>query len=220
MNKDNQQTSGVRELIAQIREEGVTAAQQEAEKILREAKDKATRMVENAKAEAAELQSRTRRELEEERAAALEALKVAARDTVLRLVGDVMTTFETYVKRLVSARMQDEDFLRQIILTVAARGAKNIKPGEAIEILLSPESLRKGGNDANAEEVLRQFILKISSAMLEEGVELKPVKNAFKGIRIKFKEGNLEIDLTEKAVGELLAQYLLPRFRNIVKGLD
>jgi V/A-type H+/Na+-transporting ATPase subunit E len=211
MAETTQTVSGVQELINQIRDEGVAAAKQESEKLIKEAKEKAASLVAKAKAEAKEAKDKADRDIALEKATAVEALKLAARDTVLRLGTDVRAAFESHVRRLVGAELKDEGVLRDIILTIAAKGASQLPQHKDVEILLS---------EGPGDERIKQFILKTTRTMLKEGIELKPDPRMAAGIKVRLKGDDLEIDLTEKAVTDLLMQHLLPRYRKIVRGAD
>jgi V/A-type H+-transporting ATPase subunit E len=204
--------SGVQELINQIRNEGVEAARQEAEKLIREAKETAAAIRQQAKAEAETAKTKAAQEIAAEKSASLEALQLAARDTVLRLSREVMDKFSSHVKRLVAAELKDENVLRDMLVALAGKSAGQIPAGQGINILLSEAG--------TGEDRLRQFILKITRDMLREGIEIKPSSDRFEGLRVRMKNEDLEIDLTEKAVTGLLLEHLLPRYSKIVRGLE
>jgi len=110
-----------------------------------------------------------------------------------------------------------------MILAIAGKSAAQLPSGQDIEILLSPGSFAtedaKGKTDSGEDRV-KQFILKVTRNMLREGIELKPSSGSSAGIRVRLKNEDLEIDLTEKAVTDLLVQHLLPRYRKIVRGQE
>jgi V/A-type H+-transporting ATPase subunit E len=63
-------------------------------------------------------------------------------------------------------------------------------------------------------------VLGISGELLREGVDLKPAESVGGGIRIRLVGEDLEIDLSDKAISELLLQTMLPRYRAIVSGAE
>jgi V/A-type H+/Na+-transporting ATPase subunit E len=223
MAETTQTVSGVQELITQIRDEGVQAGKQESEKLLGEAKGKAASIVAKAKAEAKQALDEAQRAIAAERANALEALKLAARDTVIRLGTDVRKAFEAHVRRLVAAELKDEDVLRDIILAIAGKGASGLPKHRDIEILLgevSPAEGEQKGKPEAEDDRVKHFILKVTRSMLREGIELKPFPQKTTGIKVRLKKDDLEIDLTDKAVTDLLMEHLLPRYRQIVRGTE
>jgi V/A-type H+-transporting ATPase subunit E len=175
--------------------------------------------------EAAEILDKARNEIETERAAAHDSLRIAIRDTELKLESELKAMFAAHVKRLVSMELEDRDFLKQVILFIAgsATGQK-VCAGMPVEVLL-PNALffsDEKGTRLNEEgkDKMRHFVLGISSEMLREGVELKPSEGVRSGIRVRLVGEDLEIDLSDKAMSELLLKSLLPRYRAIVSGAE
>ncbi len=215
--------SGVQELITRLRDEGVKSGREKADQVLREAQEEASRIVADAKAESKEILSKARSQIETEKAAAIESLRVAMRDTELKMEAELKETFADHVKRLVSVEMRDIKFLRQIILGIAGLAAGDKACGEQpVEVLL-PKTLFKTDEKGTrlSEEGranMRHLVLGISGEMLEQGVDLKPSEDIGGGIRIRLVGEDLEIDLSDKAISELLLQNLLPRYRAIVSG--
>ncbi len=215
-----QTTSGVQDLIDQIRNDGILAVKQETEKMILKAKEDAAVIVAKAKAEAKAEKDRSDNQIASEKAAALEALKLAARDSVLRLGKEVRTAFEGHVRKLVAAELKDTNVLKEMIIAIAGKSGSQIPVAQDIEVLLSAGSLStqeiKDQPQPNDDRI-KELILKITRDMLREGIELKSSPGANAGIRVKLKNEDLEIDLTEKALTDLLVQHLLPRYRKIVR---
>jgi V/A-type H+-transporting ATPase subunit E len=217
--------SGVQELINRLRDDGVKAGQEKAQEILQEAQEKAAGIVAQAKAEAEEILYRTRSEIETEKAAAIESLRVAFRDSGLKMEAELKETFAAHVKRLVSVETRDVKFLRQIILAIAGLAAGDKACGEQpVEVLLPKklfETDQKGSRlTEEGQDNMRRLVLGISGEMLEQGVDLKPSEEIGGGIRIRLVGEDLEIDLSDQAISDLLLQNLLPRYRAIVSGAE
>ena len=217
--------SGVQELINRLRDEGVKAGQEKSDQVLRETQEQTSRIVAQAKAEAEEILSKARSEIETERAAAKESLRVAIRDTELKMEAELKADFAAHVKRLVSVELSDREFLRQIVLAIAgmAAGDKACE-GQPVEVLL-PQDLfetdeRETRLTEKGQDRMRHLVLGISGDMLREGVDLKPSEAISGGIRIRLVGEDLEIDLSDQAISDLLLQNLLPRYQAIVTGAE
>ena len=217
--------SGVQELISRLRDEGVKAGREKSDQILHEAQEQASRIVAQAKAEAEEILSKARKEIETNKAAALESLRVAIRDTELKMEAEVKADFAAHVRRLVSVEMSDKEFLRQMILAIAGMAVGD-KAGEdkSVEVLL-PEDLFETDEQGTrltetSREHMRRLVLGISGDMLREGIEFKPSEDISGGMRVRLVGENLEIDLSDRAISDLLLQNLLPRYRDIVSGVE
>ncbi len=217
--------SGVQELINRLRDEGVKAGQEKSDQVLREAQEQASRIVAQAKAEAEEILNKARSEIETERAAANDSLRVAIRDTELKMEAELKAGFAAHVKRLVSVELSDREFLRQIVLAIAgmAAGDKACE-GQPVEVLLPQDLFETDERETRLTEKgqgrMRHLVLGISGDMLREGVDLKPSEEISGGIRIRLVGEDLEIDLSDQAISDLLLQNLLPRYQAIVTGAE
>lgn len=215
--------TGVQKLINRLRDDGIKAGQTKAEQMVEDARRQAAEIVAQAKSEAADLLEKARSEIKTEKSAAIESLRVAMRDTELKMEADLKAHFAEHVRRLVSVEMRDVEFLRQIILAISGLAAGDKACGEqAVEVLL-PENLfhtdKKGVQlTEEGHENFGRLVLGISGQMLREGVDLKPAESIGGGIRIRLVEEDLEIDLSDEAISELLLQTMLPRYRDIVSG--
>ncbi len=216
MEEQTPQTSGVQELITRIRDDGVRAGQGRAEEIIAEARREANRILAEARAEAEDTQRKASAEIESNRSAALEALKMAARDTGLQLEAAVLASFEEHVKRLVAPVTFDGTFMTALILRLAGQATEAYPPDQELEILVS--DLLTGRENEELDERARESVLGISSNMLREGVEIIPSSEVSGGARVRVVGEDLEIDLTNEAISKLLLKHLLPRYRAILEG--
>ena len=225
MNDIAKVSSGVQALINRLRDDGVKAGQEKADQVLREAREQAAQIVAQAKTEATEMLNTARSDIETEKAAAKESLRVAIRDTELKMEAELKADFAAHVKRLVSVEMRDKEFLRQLILAIAglAAGDKTCEE-QPVEVLLPKELFESDEQGTRLTEEgrdrLRHLVLGITGEMLREGVDLKPSEDMSGGIRIRMVGEDLEIDLSDKAISELLLEFLQPRYRAIVSGAE
>jgi V/A-type H+-transporting ATPase subunit E len=207
-------SSGVKQLIERIRDEGVQEALEEAARILTEARAQAARIVSDAKAEAAARKKEAETAIETERTAAIEALRVAARDTGLELRTAVLAAFEEHVHRLVTDVTTDTDMLRDMILVLAGKAAEDLIKDQEAQILV-PERLTE-----EAPPELEQFLQRTAEALaadvLRKGIELIPSNQVRGGARVRLVDDDLEIDLTDEAISEMMLNLLLPRYRKIL----
>ena len=212
-------SSGVQELIARIRDQGVKSGQDEAERIIAEARETAEALIREAKAEATALRQKTQAKIAADKAAAEEALKLAARDTNLELQGTVVSAFERQVTRLVSSDTRNPEFLQALVLVLAGKSAEEYITDKDIQVLVSNLGLGQD-EDPEIEERARRGTLMMASDMLREGVELIPADDVQGGVRVRVVDEDLEIDLTSDAIARLILRYMLPRFRALLAGAE
>lgn len=217
-------SSGVDTLIERLRLQGVEAGLEAKERIVAEAEREAERLVGEARDRAGEIVERARAEAESMRASGEDALRVAMRDAVLRMRETLRKRLEEQVRLLVSEQMVDQEFLRKLILEVARRARDDSGVGEAeeMEMLLPPEvvgleDLRQ--RPAERDSGLGRFAKEIASATWREGVTIDTLEPGGRGIRVRFQDGELELDLSDRAIADHLLEHLQPRFRMVMEGL-
>ena len=217
--EDGTTSSGVDRLIRRVRDEGVEQARQESAKLLEEARREAERTIAEAQAEAEQRKEAARTEIAADQKSAMEALRMAARDTVLELTAGVARAFEEHVKRLVTSVTVDEELTRTVVLLLAGKAGQEITRDKDLEIMLSQVLFDQEREvDERLKDRAKKQILSISKEMLREGVQLIPSSDVSAGAKVRLVGENLEIDLTDKAISELLLRYMQPRFVSILRG--
>ncbi len=220
----NTASAGVDALIRRLRDEGVAQGRAEATKIEQEARQMATRIRAEAEIEAERLIAEARQEAAALKAAGEDALRLAMRDTVLRMTAVLTRAVNEKVQRLITTELEREEFLQQLILEVARRGRDEagFEPGEAMEIvlpreLIGIEELRRNPLELR-EGSLSHFVLAVASEVLEAGVHFSVAEDEAHGIRLRLLDKQIEIDLTDEKVAEVILAHLQPRFRAILEG--
>jgi V/A-type H+-transporting ATPase subunit E len=214
MAEQDAKSSGVKELIDRIRDEGVQSARDEADRILLDAKSQAARIVADARADAVSMKRDAAEAVEREHTAAIEALRIAARDTGLELRSAVLSAFEEHVRRLVTDVTMDGSVLRDMILVLAGRAAEDLIKDRDAAILI-PQRIAEEA-PPELEEFLRRSAVAISAEVLREGIDLIPSSDVKGGARIRLADDDLEIDLSDEALSEMMLKLLLPRYRKIL----
>lgn len=223
MSDEPQSAQGVEQFIQQLRDKGVEAGQREADRLVDEARKMALEIVQKANGEADEMKAKIKKDIEQDKAASEAALKLAFRDTVLRLKSEITSQFAAQVKNLVSVTMHDRESLRKLILEVIHEILTKDIENQPIEILISPEILSgtefsEHPEDSQADP-LSTLIQQLSSEMLRQEIEIKVGGDHTEGIRIRLIDKDLEIELTEQTISDLLLKHVLPRFRARLEGM-
>lgn len=217
--------SGVEGLIAQLYNEGVQAGEDEKVKILEAANVEAERIKKDAQKEADKIVEKAKKESEKIKKSTDSALKVSANNLILKIKEIISEKFSNALLRLTSEQMKEEEFVKQLILVVAARARKDaqfdnedqmevILPREIVdtaELSRHPEKVKKG--------TLGHLVLDVSGELLREGIEFSASDDISSGLKIKLPVRDMEVDLSDKAVTELLLQHLQPRFRAFLEGV-
>lgn len=218
-------SSGVEALIERLRDQGVESGRAEARRIEAEARKRAADIERSAEEKARQILEEAVSKADALKNGGKEALRVAMRDTVLALRTELVETISDNVRRLITTEMDKEDFLRQLIRDVAAegRGRAGVDCGEKVKVILpqklvgledlrhDPLRLHEGG--------MTHFVLNVAGDVLKDGISIGISEEEDQhGIRLYLEEKQVYIDLTDKAVSDLLLTHLQPRFRAVLEG--
>lgn len=223
---DGQATAaGIEDLIARLRQEGTDEGRAEAERLVARAQAQAREILDAARAEADGLREAARKDAERLHRTGEEALQAAMRDTVLDLKGRLATRFADDVRGTIGELMRDDDVLRRMILALAARtrDAAGMDDADTLEVVLPrevvgledlrrrPETLQEG--------TLTHFVAAVAGDILRDGVTFHAGEDGHGGIRVQIGDSGVTVDLTDRAVADLLLRHLNPRFRALLDGV-
>ena len=222
---DHPTSAGVEALLDRLQAEGVRTGEAAAVRLIADAETRARTIRETAEREADAMIEAARKEAANLERGGKEALRVAMRDTVLDLKQAIANRFKGDLARLVSKHLQDEELLRQLIVEVAGKTARDADLEQAgeIEVLLpadvvgldelrrDPTGLRDGK--------LGHFVLGSAAELLRDGVTLGRAPDGMVGIQVRLEDQDIVLDLTDKAVAEVILQHLQPRFRALLEGV-
>ena len=217
--------AGLEALIARLREEGVAAGRSEAERLLADAQARAQKIVQKAEADAKAMVEAARKEAAGLRRAAEEAMRVAARDTMLDLKARLAQRFAAEVGKAVSSATRDEALLVRMILEVVGRARRDadvdgaakveaILPRDAIgldDLRRKPEELRAGS--------LAHFVAALAGEMLRDGVTFGRAEDDAGGLKLHLVDHEVTVDLSDRAVADAMLVHLQPRFRALLEGV-
>ena len=216
-------SSGVDTLITRLREEGVNEGRTRAEEIVNDAETRAKWIVSQAQEEAERVIRNARDEAKRGRTAAEEAMQVAARDALLSVKADLTHQFARKVQRLVSDRVSKEEMLEKMILELVGRMREEVGEDQQAEVILPRDVVGVDDLRRNIEELkegsLSHFVLAQTSDMVREGVRFGVSEDDQGGLRIALRNGEITLDMTDKAVADLLLAHLQPRFRALLEGI-
>ena len=217
-------SSGIEALIERLRQQGVEAGRAAREELVGDAEREAERIVKKAREKASAIVSEARQEVRRLQSSGEDALRIAMRDTVLRMRETLRKRLEGQFRSLVSEQLVDQEFLRRLIVEVARRARDDSGAAEAeeIEILLPVEvigldDLRQQPEESDVR--LSKLAKEIASATWRDGVSIDTLEPGGRGIRLRLKDEELELDLSDRAIADLLLEHLQPRFRIIMEDL-
>jgi len=214
------ESQGVESLIGRLRDEGIAHGRSQAEAIVTDAQKEAAEIVAAAHRDADNILVNARQEAGKVKAAGEDAIRLAMRDTLLSLEGEVIDVFRNRLRRLVKGTLEDPEFLQRLILTIGGKAAP--RASERVELLLPNEIVSLEDLQRKPEEVkpgtLMHFVLTLGGGMLREGMDFCVADDGQAGIRVQFRDQDVQLDLTESAISELMLKHMLPRFRALLRG--
>lgn len=214
------ESAGVESLIGRLRDEGVTQGRSQAEALVTAAQQQAADLIATAQREAEAILARATEEAGKLKAAGEDTIRLAMRDTILSLEGDLLKGFVDRLHRLVKGVLADPAFLQRLILEVAGRVAPTGEQRAEVLLpaeLVSLEDLRSQPEEATPG-TLMHFVLSLGGGMLREGMHFGVSEDGEAGIRVRLVDEDVQIDVTESAVSQLLLRHMLPRFRALLRG--
>lgn len=217
---DNQQSSGVQELIDKLHQEGVATGESLGEQIVVNARKEAIQILDEARTEADKIIADARLEREKFIENANTSLRLASRDALLRVREACFEEFKNRLKRLVGFTLQDRKFLEALILEVA-RKAQPEDSQKRTRVLLPAGLATKEEIAGEVSSVqpgsLAAFILGLTADLLREGLSFGVTDGPSPGITIQIVEDDVQLELTDETLTKLLLQYLAPRYRAILE---
>ncbi|MBQ3592770.1 MAG: V-type ATP synthase subunit E [Clostridia bacterium] len=193
----------LRELIEQIKKDGVQAAEAEAAVVLENAKAQAEKIVADAKAQAEKIVADAKSEADRMTKSGEDALRQAGRNVLISFRESVTRELTTIVGESVNT-VYSSEALAELIANVVENMAG--KTGD-IEVVLNGEDLKK----------FEKTLLSALKEKMLTGVTLKANDNFDGGFRIAVDNGNVYYDYSAEAVVEMLSNYLSPRVAQLLK---
>jgi len=186
----------VKELIDKIKNEGILVAEAEGEKIISEAELKAVQLIKDAEVRAESFKVQAEKEIEQQKAAGIAAIKQAARDVLIGMDKQLIKRMDTVIVESVDTALTTSLTEKIIVEMVHAWSEKG---EEGIRVVLSSK-------DA---ETLKESLKGKFSQSLKDGVEIIPSAKFDKGFRIGGSSGVL-YDFSKESIAEVLSQALSP----------
>ena len=198
----------LQELIEQIKNEGVAAAEAQAKAIVDEAKAQAEKILADAKAEAEQLMAQARQENDRVIKSGEDAIRQAGRNLLISFRESVARELKAVTGDAVAAAYAPE-LLGKTVADVVAHWAQ--KPdAEDITVVLNSADLEK----------LEGSLLAALKDKLGKGVTLLANDNFDGGFRIAVNDSGAYYDYSAAAVVDMLSNYLSPKVTALLKEAE
>ena len=198
----------LQELIDQIKNDGVKAAETEAASILESAKSEAEKIISDAKTEAEKIMLEAKAQNERFVRAGEDSIRQAGRNLLISFRESVAKELNAIAGDHVKAALSS-DALARLILTAVENWTKDTEAGD-ISVLIGSREL------ASMEA---ELLAGLKERMCQ-GVTLKADDNFEGGFRISVQDGQAYYDYSAEAVTELLSVYLTPKLITLMKEAE
>lgn len=220
--RESLESRGVDTLINELKNKGVSAGQDQAKKIVADAQERAKFLINQAELEAQEIVRNAKISVAQEKAAAEEAIRLAARDLILDMKSTLQHRLTHDIQAVVSNHLQSHEFVEKFVLALAGKVRNEMKLDELESFLIELPATAEEKEPVRiaekfAADGVGQWVSKALADMIREGVEFGT--HSGKGIRIQLQQGVIEVDLTEEALTNLLLDRLQPRFRALLDAI-
>lgn len=190
-----------------LREETLEPAKQEAEKIIETANSQAERIIRDAEARSQEILVKARRQMEQEKRVMLSALQQAGRQSLEALRQDLEDKlFSTELSRVVDKEAGDTAQVAKLLTAIVSALDKE---GTATNLeVLVPKTIDA---KAFATTLAQQITAKLKGGTVTIG-------EFFGGAQVKLLDKKMTIDISDKALKELLTRFVRKDFRKTLFG--
>lgn len=195
----------LQELIAEIKQNGVEAAEAEAKSIVEAAKAEADKIISDAKAKADKILADAKAENEKMIRSGEDAIRQAGRNLLISFRESVARELKAVISENVEAVYSSEAFSELVVHTVEA-WAKS-PDTEELSVLLNEKDLGS----------IENTVLSALKKRMIEGVTLKANDNFDGGFRVAVNSDGAYYDYSADAVVEMLANYLSPRVSELLR---
>jgi V/A-type H+-transporting ATPase subunit E len=189
-------------LIEKIKSEGVDAANKEAAQIVTGAKKEAAAIIAQAQQEAGVIRSQAQRDAQQMQANAESSIGQAARDTVLKLKGEISGLFERALNARVGAEF-DASFMKELITKVV----QTLAQGKSVEVVAA---------DVDSDKLLAQIQAALKDTV-KGGVNLRLDKRMPYGFQVGLKDQNVYYDFSDESIMESMKLFLNQRLKELLK---
>ena len=195
----------LKELIDQIKKDGVEAAETEAQAILKAANDEAEKIVLGAKIEAEKIIQDVKKDCERMVKSSEDAIRQAGRNLLISFRESVTAELKAIVGEKVNS-VYSSDELAELIISIVENWA-NKPDAEDMEVILNTEDLGK----------LEEALLAALKEKMLKGITLKANDSFDGGFRISVNNGSAYYDYSSEAVVDMLSNYLSPKVAELLK---
>ena len=191
-----------------LRRETLDPAVNEAEQIIRSAKEQAEQIVSSGRNEAEKMKEEARQDIERQRNVFQSSLAQACKQAIEALKQSIEEKlFNQELGRMITKHTQDPKVLAQLIGAVV-KGLEKEGIDASLSVYVPAAVPARSVNALLAHEIVEK--------LKEKSVLVGPLTG---GIEVKLHKENITVDISDAALKELVANYIRKDFREMVFGV-
>lgn len=198
----------LKELLDQIKKDGVEVAEAEAKAIIDNAKSEAEKIIFDAQKEADAIISNAKKENEKIVKSSEEAIRQAGRNLLISFRESVTRELENLLSENVLSVYSSDAFAGLVIKAVENWAAK--PDADDLSVILNENDLK----------MLEETIISGIKEKISGGVTLRASDSFDGGFRIATENGKVYYDYSKDAVVDMLSNYLNPRITALLKEAE
>lgn len=192
-------------LIDRIQREAVDTGEQQAAKIVAQAREKAAAIVKDAEAQAASLLDKAKQDAQQFTQRGQQALSQSARDLLINVGAGVEKLFVHLIRDGVDQAM-DVSMLQAMVTKIVEHYLASGANPAAVEVVMDP---------ANQSDVV-PFFKQRFAAELAKGLTVTVDPRTAKGFKVRLRDQHIEHDFSREAIAESLVSFLRPALAETV----
>lgn len=192
-------------LIEKIQREAVDTGEQQAAKIVAQAREKAAALIKDAEVSAAVIVEQARQDAEQMTQRGQQALAQSARDLLITIGGGVEKIFLQLVTDAVDQAMGPEA-LQPILARVVEAYLGEAGPEGSVQVLLNAED----------QKALESFFRSRFANALGKGLDVVVDPRIGRGFKVRLRDRHIEHDFSHAAMAESVAAFLRPALAETV----
>ncbi len=192
-------------LIDRIQREAVDTGEQQAAKIVSQAREKAAALVKEAEQKAAAIVEQAKLDAGQYTARGQQALAQSARDLIITVGAGVEKVFRQLVSDGVDSALTEQN-LQDLLVRVVDAFIKNGGNASSMEVLVS---------EADQAAMLTLFKQRFATAM-EQGLQITVDPRTAKGFKVRLRDKHIEHDFSREAIADAVSVFLRPALAETV----
>ena len=198
----------IESFVAKLQAEGIEAGKQAAEKLKGEARQQAERLVEDAKAQAEKIVAEAKAEAEGILARSKTELRLAARDTVLKLRDTLSTALSAILAEAATKKLSDVEFLGTVLHELIML--------YATQDMLKKSQMRIDVQPALHEKLVKWALHELGDAVGQAGHPSIDLKGRLSQAGFEYEISGATTEVTVESVVEVLSELVSPALRELL----